>query len=114
MPVTSTARSRQRFGIDDRQKLVMFLVMKMVNIAEAKAHFSEHVAAAEKGAEVVVCRHNKPVAKIVRFETKLSKKKWKRGASFGSLTNVIKITGDWDGVESPLSLEEVDALGRKL
>lgn len=36
-----------------------------VKIAEAKAHFSELVARAEAGEEIVISRGNKPVAKLV-------------------------------------------------
>ena len=32
---------------------------------EAKPHLSEYVARAERGEEVIITRHNKPVAKIV-------------------------------------------------
>ena len=36
-----------------------------VGLFEAKTHLSEYVARAERGEEVVIMRHNKPVAKIV-------------------------------------------------
>lgn len=36
---------------------------------EAKTHFSELVARAEAGEEVVITRHNKPVAKLVPIAT---------------------------------------------
>ena len=36
-----------------------------VGLFEAKTHLSEYVARAEKGEEVIITRHNKPVAKIV-------------------------------------------------
>ncbi len=36
-----------------------------VGLFEAKTHLSEYVARAEKGEEVIIMRHNKPVAKIV-------------------------------------------------
>lgn len=42
--------------------------MDQVGLFEAKTHLSELVARAEAGEEVVITRHNKPVAKIVRFE----------------------------------------------
>ncbi len=36
-----------------------------VGLFEAKTHLSEYVARAEAGEEVIITRHNKPVAKIV-------------------------------------------------
>jgi prevent-host-death family protein len=38
-----------------------------VGLFEAKTHLSELVARAEQGEEVVITRHNKPVARIVPF-----------------------------------------------
>ena len=37
----------------------------VVGLFEAKTHLSEYVARAEKGEEVIITRHNKPVARIV-------------------------------------------------
>jgi prevent-host-death family protein len=39
--------------------------MESIGLFEAKTHLSELVARAEKGEEVVITRHNKPVAKLV-------------------------------------------------
>jgi prevent-host-death family protein len=39
--------------------------MEAVGLFEAKTHLSEYVARAEAGEEVIIMRHNKPVAKIV-------------------------------------------------
>ena len=36
-----------------------------IGLFEAKTHLSELVARAERGGEVIITRHNKPVAKIV-------------------------------------------------
>ena len=36
-----------------------------IGLFEAKTHFSEWVSRAERGEEVVITRHNKPVAKLV-------------------------------------------------
>ncbi|MDQ6681586.1 MAG: type II toxin-antitoxin system prevent-host-death family antitoxin [Pseudomonadota bacterium] len=36
-----------------------------IGLFEAKTHLSELVARAERGDEVIITRHNKPVAKIV-------------------------------------------------
>lgn len=39
--------------------------METIGLFEAKTHLSELVARAEQGEEVVITRHNKPVAKLV-------------------------------------------------
>ena len=39
--------------------------MHSVGLFEAKTHLSELVARAERGEEVVITRHNKPVARLV-------------------------------------------------
>lgn len=39
--------------------------MESVGLFEAKTHLSELVARAEQGEEVIITRHNKPVAKLV-------------------------------------------------
>lgn len=41
-----------------------------VGLFEAKTHLSEYVARAERGEEVIITRHNKPVAKIVPLRAK--------------------------------------------
>jgi prevent-host-death family protein len=41
--------------------------MQSIGLFEAKTHLSELVARAEKGEEVVITRHNRPVARIVPF-----------------------------------------------
>jgi prevent-host-death family protein len=42
--------------------------MHAVGLFDAKTHFSEYVARAEAGEEVIIMRHNKPVAKIVSLK----------------------------------------------
>ena len=39
--------------------------MENIGLFEAKTHLSELVARAERGEEVIITRHNKPVAKLV-------------------------------------------------
>ena len=46
--------------------------MKHVGIFEAKTHLSSLIDEIEKGGEVVITRHGKPVAKLVRAEERLS------------------------------------------
>lgn len=42
--------------------------MIMVNIAEAKAKLSEFVEAAARGEQVIICKHNRPVAELRAVE----------------------------------------------
>lgn len=44
-----------------------------VGLFDAKTHLSEYVARAEAGEEVVIMRHNKPVAKLVPLSTPSAK-----------------------------------------
>ncbi len=46
--------------------------MKHVGIFEAKTHLSNLVDEVEKGSEVVITRHGRPVARLVRAEERLS------------------------------------------
>ena len=44
--------------------------MRAVGLFDAKTHLSEYVMRAEAGEEVIITRHNKPVAKIVPLHAK--------------------------------------------
>ena len=46
--------------------------MKHVGMFEAKTHLSALVEEVEKGGQVVITRHGKPVAKLVRAEAELT------------------------------------------
>lgn len=41
--------------------------MKSTNVAEFRAHFGEFLAEVERGAEISICKRNKPVARLVRI-----------------------------------------------
>ena len=42
--------------------------MESIGLFEAKTHLSELVARAERGEEVIITRHQRPVAKLVPFD----------------------------------------------
>jgi prevent-host-death family protein len=42
---------------------------RTVSVAEAKAHLSELIAAAEAGEDVVITRRGRPIVGLVRLET---------------------------------------------
>src|SRR5437763_2457139 len=44
------------------------MVMKVVNIAEAKAKLSEFLEAVSKGERVTICKRNKPIAELRAVE----------------------------------------------
>jgi prevent-host-death family protein len=46
--------------------------MKQVGIFDAKTHLSSLIDQVEKGGEVVITRHGKPVARLVQAEHKLT------------------------------------------
>ena len=46
--------------------------MKQVGIFDAKTHLSSLVDEVEKGGEIVITRHGKPVAKLVRADERFS------------------------------------------
>jgi prevent-host-death family protein len=46
--------------------------MKQVGIFEAKTHLSSLLDEVEKGGEVTITRHGRPVAKLVRSEAEFS------------------------------------------
>jgi prevent-host-death family protein len=46
--------------------------MRHVGIFEAKTHLSSLLEEVEKGGEIVITRHGKPVARLVRAEQRLS------------------------------------------
>lgn len=69
--------------------------MKIVNIHEAKTHFSKLVDAVIHGSEILIAMAGKPVAKLVPILKKPQRK-------FGVLKGKIKISKDFD---APLSDE---------
>jgi len=52
--------------------------MESVGLFEAKTHLSELIARAERGEEVIITRHNKPVAKLVPITTEISPELYRR------------------------------------
>ncbi len=76
--------------------------MQSIGLFEAKTHLSEYVLRAEAGEELVITRHNKPVAKIVPFNAKEEAKKIpkfvQRTFAMGGLlvaeTNMNKLNAD--------------------
>lgn len=53
-------------------------VPTMVNVHEAKTHFSKLLERAHAGEEIIVAKAGRPYAKLVRFETEPEEKKKRR------------------------------------
>jgi prevent-host-death family protein len=62
----------------------------MVNIHEAKTHFSKLVSRAENGEEIVISRAGKPVVKLVAYQEK------KQPRKPGALKGKIWMAPDFD------------------
>ena len=69
--------------------------MRIVNIHEAKTHFSKLVDAVIHGNEILIATAGKPVAKLVPIKKKTQRR-------FGVLKGKVKISKDFD---APLSDE---------
>jgi prevent-host-death family protein len=78
--------------------------MESIGLFEAKTHLSELVARAEQGEEVIITRHNKPVAKIVPFggvSAELLERRLKAVAAMQQIGREIAQRGE------PLTTEEI-------
>lgn len=64
--------------------------MHVVNIHEAKTHFSKLVESAINGEETIIAKSGKPVAKLVPISLEKSKRR------LGVLKGKIKIDDDFD------------------
>jgi prevent-host-death family protein len=74
--------------------------MQMVNIHEAKTHFSRLVDAAASGEEIVIAKAGKPAARLVPMErAKVTRR-------FGGLKGKVRIAEDFD---APLPDEVIAA-----
>jgi len=63
---------------------------KTVNIHQAKTHLSQLVAEVEEGAEIVIARGGKPVARLLPFDTASSTR------VLGADRDSVRIAPDFD------------------
>ena len=81
--------------------------MQAVGLFDAKTHLSEYVARAEAGEEVIITRHNKPVAKIVPLNAKPSvleipkfkQRTFNMGPLLVSQTNMNHLAAELDNLD---------------
>ncbi|MBI4275380.1 MAG: type II toxin-antitoxin system prevent-host-death family antitoxin [Rhizobiales bacterium] len=78
--------------------------MKHVGIFEAKTHLSSLVDEVEKGQEIVITRHGKPVARLVRAEVTHSPEQIERRrqaiARLNEIANKLKINPTLEEIKS--------------
>jgi prevent-host-death family protein len=68
--------------------------MKRVGIFEAKTHFSSLLDEVEKGGEITITRHGKPIAKLVQIASELSQEEIaKRKQALNELRAMAKARG---------------------
>ena len=81
--------------------------MESIGLFEAKTHLSELVARAERGEEVVITRHNKPVARLVPIGPAPRYRSQRRQAALDGLQafEPIKVPGQ--------TIAELIAAGRR-
>lgn len=81
--------------------------MQTVGLFDAKTHLSEYVARAEAGEEVIIMRHNKPVAKIVSLNAKpvaveipkYVQRVFHTGDFLVDVTKASQLAGELDNIE---------------
>jgi prevent-host-death family protein len=84
---------------------------KSVSVAEAKANFSMCIREVEGGDSVVITRHGRPVAALVRFEDLEHLQRLRRAGPEGGL---VSLAGGWEGSEEVASLlEDSSRIGRR-
>ncbi|MEO7854214.1 MAG: type II toxin-antitoxin system prevent-host-death family antitoxin [Rubrivivax sp.] len=76
-----------------------------MGLFEAKTHLSELVARAERGEEVIITRHNKPVAKLVPIHTEVSADLVRRRIK--ALAELQQIGRDIAAQGGPITVEEI-------
>lgn len=89
-------------GLDLVHNLCGRYNMVIVNIHEAKTHFSKLVDKAMKGEEIIIGKSGTPVVKLIAIQVKKPKR------VPGALKGKISITDDFDAPLSAEILEEFE------
>lgn len=76
-----------------------------IGLFEAKTHLSELVARAERGEEVIITRHNKPVAKLVPITTEISPELYRKRLEI--LAELQAVGRDIAARGGPITVEEI-------
>jgi prevent-host-death family protein len=84
---------------------------KQISLAEAKATFSECIREAESGKAVLITRHGKPVAALVRAKDLENFERLKKAGPEGGLAS---LAGGWtDSEEFVRILDESSRVGQR-
>ncbi len=84
---------------------------KMLSVAEAKAVLSECIRSAERGEPVVITRHGRPVAALVRTA---DLEQLERLRAAGPKSGLVSLAGGWEGSEELVRyLEDSQRTGRR-
>jgi prevent-host-death family protein len=76
--------------------MTYYMIMNQVNIADFKAHLSEYLEAVEEGQEIILCRRNLPVAKLIPLPSPTENR-----TRLGWCEGEIKIHGDLTEAQIP-------------
>jgi prevent-host-death family protein len=79
--------------------------METVGLFEAKTHLSELIARAERGEEVIITRHNKPVAKLVPISTEISPELYRKRLEI--LAELQAVGREIAARGGPITVEEI-------
>lgn len=79
--------------------------MESVGLFEAKTHLSELIARAERGEEVIITRHNKPVAKLVPITTEISPELYRKRLEI--LAELQAVGREIEKRGGPITVEEI-------
>jgi len=84
---------------------------KLISLAEAKATLSECIREAESGKEVLITRHGKPVAALVRAKDLEKFERLKKAGPEGGLAS---LAGGWEESEELVRiLDESSRVGQR-
>ena len=84
---------------------------KSISVAEAKATFSECIRQVEAGSSVLITRHGKPVAALVRPKALEHRARWRKA---GPESGLASIAGGWEDSEELVKiLDESPRLGQR-
>ncbi len=83
--------------------------MESIGLFEAKTHLSELIARAERGEEVIITRHNKPVAKLVPVSGQPPFDREKRREA---IENLLSLRDELSRSHGSMSTEEIVRLVR--
>ncbi len=78
--------------------------MESIGLFEAKTHLSELIARAERGEEVIITRHNKPVAKLVPINEVPAELVARRRQALAELQDIGRRMAERGG---PITVDEI-------